>query len=157
MSKELFAKGMALLTAAFPSWKMDPALYYEALKDLSAEDFLAAVNRIVKTHENIYAGTNLIAVIRNKAIEGYFPDSGTAWREAYDVANKIRAGYSHPLIQQVARNIGSYELRTSDNIQSTRAHFIKFYEDAIRAEKEKTLREITAGSQLKLNEGGSNG
>lgn len=69
MEKISLAKGIALISKAFPSNQFDVEFYWEFLKDLEDQDFKAAVISIVKTMKEIYPGTNILAAIREKAIE----------------------------------------------------------------------------------------
>lgn len=68
MNQEIFVKGLALLQEAFPNKKINAKIYFEALKDISDEHFLAAVTLIVQTTTKLYPDDNLIAMIREKVI-----------------------------------------------------------------------------------------
>jgi len=62
-------RGVALISSAFPANQFDVELYWELLKDLEAQDYEVSILSIVKTLKDIYPGTNLIAMIRDRANE----------------------------------------------------------------------------------------
>ena len=67
MQKNNYKKGIAALLVAFPDKKIDLELYWLFLKDLTDGDFLRAIAEIIATHKELYPGTNIIALIREKA------------------------------------------------------------------------------------------
>lgn len=82
MNEETFVKGLSLLKEAFPNKTINAKIYFEALKDLSDDNFLTAVTMIVQTTTKLYPDDNLIAMIREK-ISGSLDDrSEIAWSVA---------------------------------------------------------------------------
>jgi hypothetical protein len=68
MTNDAFKRGFAALTAAFPGMNFNARLYWELLSDLDGQFFLAAVWEFIKTHKEIFPGTNPIAILRERAV-----------------------------------------------------------------------------------------
>jgi len=62
-------KAVLLLSAAFPDRKLEPALYFELLKDLKDEPFMKAAIDVCKTQKELYPGTNLVAILRDRTMQ----------------------------------------------------------------------------------------
>lgn len=150
MTKDVFKKGMVMMTVAFPNMQIAIEAFYELLADLTDAEYQSAVLKIVRGEKELYPNTNVIALIRRKALESAYPTSGEAWAMANDWA----ANYTkiHPLVMQAAKQIGRWELTHAENLSTTRAHFIKFYEDLIRQEAgkfgEKTALDFNQAKQI---------
>lgn len=69
MEKKAFQQGIALLSEAFPKLELSTALYWEMLRDLESEAFLRSVVEIIKTIQELFPTSNLIAIIRAKTQE----------------------------------------------------------------------------------------
>ena|SRR6185436_7114933 len=69
MTNDQFKKGMVILSEAFPNYEMSPTLFFECLRELNDQDFASAILDIVKTVPQIYPGSNLIAMIRERSIQ----------------------------------------------------------------------------------------
>lgn len=69
MTSESFKRGFAALTATFPSMNFNGQLFWETLNDLDGECFLKAVWNLIKNTKELYPGTNVIAIIRERAKE----------------------------------------------------------------------------------------
>lgn len=57
------------LTAAFPGLQFNSNLFWRTLSDIDGEYFLKAVVDIIKTTKELYPGSNIIAILRNRAEE----------------------------------------------------------------------------------------
>lgn len=57
------------MTAAFPGLQFNSDLFWAATQDLDGQYFLIAIMDVVRNTKDIYPGTNIIAVIREKAID----------------------------------------------------------------------------------------
>lgn len=68
MNKDTFAKGFGLLCETF-SKQINTAIAYESLKDLDDAAFARAVGYIIKNTTELYPGSNLIAMVRQQALE----------------------------------------------------------------------------------------
>lgn len=152
MNKQAFEKGMLTLTAAFPSARMNAKLFFLYLQDLTDEQFEAAVHKVVATQVELHQGTNLVALIRHRALEEKFPSMGEAWLNVCECAKVIRfhpekVKWTHPIVEKAAETIGLYEFETSESPQMTRAHFFRIYEEMVRAARENwtTLKSIPQG------------
>lgn len=67
MTNEAFNKGFEALTATFPSMNLNARLYWTMLSDLDGQFFLMAVYEFIKNTKEVYPGTNMIAIIRERA------------------------------------------------------------------------------------------
>lgn len=140
MRDEVYKKGMTLLSAVFKTLKIEAELFRDILSDLTDEEFEHGIMRIVRTEKELYPNTNIVALIRRKALERNFPSIGEAWELAFQWASNYKE--IHPLVKQAAKQIGRYEITHSENMSVTRAHFIKFYEDLIRCESSKAGEKV---------------
>ena len=68
MTNESFEKGFAALVATFPSMNFNAKLYWEMLHDLDGECFLRAVWDFIKQTKEVFPGTNIIALLRDRAV-----------------------------------------------------------------------------------------
>ena len=69
MTNDTFKKGMALISEAFPKLDFNPTLYWRMLSDLKDSDFEEAIIAIIKETTELFPTSNLIAIIRQKAVE----------------------------------------------------------------------------------------
>lgn len=83
MTEDTFSKGLAFLKEAFPSKAINARIYFEALKDLTDDEFLEAVKGIVLGLPKLYPDDNLIAMIRDRI-------SGTVKDQAYLAWSELR-------------------------------------------------------------------
>ena len=67
MTNEIFQQGYVALTSAFPGTKFSVPLLWQTLNDLDGQYFLMAVLDVIKTTKELYPGSNIIAIIREKA------------------------------------------------------------------------------------------
>ena len=103
MDDKTFDEGMSLLFATFPNRKIqgDAATKKNILKtwrmllqDLSNEDFLCGVLRICRETTELYPDTNLVALIRQKAV-GDVTDLSTQAMMAWEAVRKAIQQYGH--------------------------------------------------------------
>ena len=66
MDIKTFQKASFLIASSFPDRKFEAEVYYELLKDLQDEPFLKAVVDFCKTQKELYPGSNLIAILRER-------------------------------------------------------------------------------------------
>lgn len=66
MTSHAFEKGFEALTATFPGMNFNAKLFWEMLQDLDGQFFLMAIWELIKDTKEIYPGTNIIAIIRDK-------------------------------------------------------------------------------------------
>lgn len=69
MTNEAFKRGFAALTATFPNMNFNGQIFWAMLNDLDGECFLMAVWDLIKNTKELYPGTNIVAILRSKAIE----------------------------------------------------------------------------------------
>ena len=151
MKIETFKKGLKILLTVFPDKKIDSEIYWEFLKDLKGEDYLKAVTEISSTQTELYPGTNLIAMIREKALVGDGLTNGEAWREVIrEISNTGSWGEPHfknPLVTRAVECMGWRTLCLSEDSALDRAHFLKIY-NAIK--KRNDYNQLAIGSDKKL-------
>ncbi len=139
MKIETFKKGLKILLTVFPDKKIDSEVYWEFLKDLPDEDYLKAVTEISATQTELYPGSNLIAMIREKALGRNELTNGEAWREVIkEISNTGSYGqpkFENPLITRAVECMGWRTLCLSENSAIDRAHFLKIY-DALKKRAE---------------------
>ena len=71
MQDQAFSKGMAVLLATYPGMESKPAtlvIWRELLDDLDDAPFLNAVYRFCREEKQLYPGTNVVALIRERAV-----------------------------------------------------------------------------------------
>ena len=67
--QQVFARHMARLAQAFPTFQLDPAFAWEMLGDLPDALLERAVLVLIHTKIEAYPGTNWVAVIRTTALD----------------------------------------------------------------------------------------
>lgn len=82
MNEDNFIQGIAFLKSAFPTKEINAKLYFEALKDISDEDFEKAILEIIQKTTDLYPGSNLIAMIREKVTGSTEDQALIAWTQA---------------------------------------------------------------------------
>ena len=68
VEEKQFARVVFILKEAFPKFEFNPRLYWEMLQDLNGGCLELATTEICKTLEEIYPGTNLIAILRQRTL-----------------------------------------------------------------------------------------
>ena len=135
MDNDVFRQGMGAILSAYPNQTFDLTVYWKFLKDLSNNEFSKAINDIITTQQEVYPGTNVIALIRKKAkIQEYFT-SGEAWLVVKQAFSSIGSWgmpkFKAPLIQKAVDIMGWKELCLSENQVADRAHFMKIYDKLV--------------------------
>lgn len=67
MDKIILAKGVLLLSKAFPLQKFDVEFFWMNLQKIQAEDYEKAILKIIQEVQEIRPGTNIVALIREFA------------------------------------------------------------------------------------------
>jgi len=138
LDKSIYLKGIGILAGVFQNYKISAGLMYSYLRDLTNEEFIKAINEIIKGMTELYPNTNLIALIREKAraIQKKLP--GEAWAEVLGAISGIgfygSPKFSDSLIKKAVNCIGWRHLCLSENIEIQRAHFLKIYESLSKRE-----------------------
>ena len=140
MNMKTFKRGIAALMQAFPNRTFDNDIMFDFLQDLTDEEFLQGIQKVISSTRELYPGTNIIALIRENAKTQRRITAGEAWAI---VRNKISAigSYGHPefenpLITKAVEAIGWRDMCLSENIMIERAHFLKIYDTLCLREKE---------------------
>lgn len=149
MIKQNFAKIIAYLSAAYGDKKMSSAtadVYWDLLQDLPDDAVFAAVKQVAASNQ--YPTLPPVGVIRQAAVRllCQLPSPAEAWAEltenirqfGYYRANEGLIALS-PIVRQAAKCIGYTEICLSENIEATRAHFLRAYEQYVAREKEQAL------------------
>ena len=142
---DIFKKGIGCLTTAFPNHPINAEFYYQMLSDLDPDLFIKAVLSVCNEQKEIYPGTNLIAIIREKS-NG---DNNLLAGEAYGVlmAEISRTGsygipkFSDPVLSKTVESMGWKSLCCSnvDEANITRAQFIKIYNSILNRKNSENL------------------
>lgn len=142
LSREVFKKGMAVLSATWPEKDLPPAAmeaYKMALEDLSDAVFSTAVKRCLKCCTFFPKPAEILkeaADIRGELGEGP-PCAEIAWTEVQKRARYYSHGgatgtagaYSHDAIKQAVEAVGGlYMVMNSEDNGYIRERFIKAYE-----------------------------
>lgn len=146
MTREEFAKAMALLSAAIdkPIGKTTIAAWFEILKDLPGPAVEAAVHTVIATDE--YPTLPSVGKIRNTAITLMEGQKMTA-AEAWGLTLKAIKDYGHyrekeglealpEPAAETARIMGWRELCFAENIEVIRGQYIKIYENQKTARRD---------------------
>jgi hypothetical protein len=133
LNKDTFRKGMALLSKTFRGVEIDSKYYWEMLKELDDDRFIKSVFDLIKTTEQIYPGTNLIAMITSNAVADKKLLADEEWAKVLHQVMRV-GSYGHPdfdnyITLQAVSSIGWKELCLSDESQLPmyRAHFCKAF------------------------------
>lgn len=119
-------------------------LWFQMLSDLPGERVIAAIRYMVKTQPAFPS----VADIR-KLAEPAPADPGEAWRQACDYVSRLRMGPRYqdgrvvpapelePWIKAAAESVGFEVIRyrTPDAEGTLRAHFIRFYDARLSAQR----------------------
>lgn len=113
MQDQAFSKGMAILLATYPSMESKPAtlaIWRELLDDLDDAPFLNAVYRLCREEKQLYPGSNVVALIRERAVSSA---SGlVALTRLEDAMQKIGAYrsvvFDDPIIHLVVDRMGGW-------------------------------------------------
>lgn len=163
---------LQLIAAAkmlWPSWREAPSTQAEAslmgdvwltvLEDLPADLAYAALTVLAAEGREFVPPVGVVRrqaiMLRARAAGDLPPDAGQAWREVREGIERGVAQITplHPCVEQTAAAVGWYELRTSTNQDALRAHFVKFYAEAVdRFERDLVLsdRMVQAISEASL-------
>jgi len=144
MTQKAFEKGLASLVLAFPNRTFDPGFMFDWLQDLSDGEFLKAVGAVVSEHKELYPGTNIIALIRDKAKVSQFPTAGEAWAEVRAEISRVGSWgcpvFRNKITQRAAMAVGWRDMCLSENPSVGRAHFMKIYDSLCKREQENQLK-----------------
>lgn len=68
VDEKSFLKAMSIIKESFPKVEFNARLWYEVLKDLNGECLELAAMEICKTIEELYPGSNLLAILRQRTL-----------------------------------------------------------------------------------------
>jgi len=161
MQKEIFKQGLAVLCATFTDRKFNAKVYWELLNDIDDKQFLLAIKDVCSTITDVYPGTNLIAVIRDRALSGTYKLSGEAWEDVLKEVSRVGhwgdPKFEDKLTEKAVNCIGWKEICASELIGVERSHFIKAYDQMASREKSEDVKpeeckKINIEQKKKLNE-----
>lgn len=135
MNKQEGAMLVGMIASAYPNWnptKETVALYVSLLEDLEFEESKEAVKRLLMGSQ--FAPS--VAAIRKKVLELHY-GAPLSKSEAWELVNLFvkrngtynRPKFEDPVIQQVVDSLGWYEICTTTNLDTMRAHFLRLYEE----------------------------
>ena len=151
MNIKTFKNGMGALLQAYPDRRFDNDIFYTFLNDLKDDDFLRAVSEIISTQKEIYPGTHVVGLIREKAWVDKNITAGEAWAEVRGLIGKV-GSYGYPkfssrAIDKAVSAVGWRDMCLSENIMIERAHFLKIYDSIVKREEESQM--MLPGNPLK--------
>jgi len=156
MIKQTFDTGMRILVGTFPEKSFDMKVFWEMLKDLDDKLYIFAIKDICSTISEIYPNTNIIALIRDKALNRGNITAGEAWAIVLSSVSSI-GGYGTPrfeddIIARTVECVGWKDICRSTKIGIERAHFIKAFEQLkTRDSKNKVLLPEVKRDRLGVN------
>lgn len=140
LSLDVFKDGMGALLEAFPDRKFNNKIIYKFMQDLSKEEFLSGIAKVISSTKELFPGTNIIALIRENAKVENKLSAGEAWAEVRAEIGRVGCHgcpkFSDPLITMAASAVGWRDMCMSENIMIERAHFLKIYESLCNRKKE---------------------
>lgn len=133
---------MVILSSYFPNFDLTDAkiaIWREALFDLSDAQVMDGVKKFCLATKEIYPGTNIIAYIREYALEiNEQETAGEAWASVLGAAGGRKTRDWTPpsqLAKRAADCIGGYDhIGYSENSEATRAHFFRVFADLQKRE-----------------------
>jgi len=153
MDLKVFKNGIGALLQAFPDRDINSKIYWTFLQDLSNEGFSSAISKIVTSEKDIYPGTNMIALIRDKALNTNKITGGEAWAEVLRQISSIgswgQPKFKDELISKAVAGVGWKDMCMSENIMVERAHFLKIYDSLEKRDKEEKTMIGSDSKQIK--------
>ena len=145
MNKETLKQGIYLLGRQFPEKTIDAQILWEFVKDLTDEQYMKAVMDIVATQTDINRATNIIALIRDRALTRALPTAAEAYGEVQRAIVKIGSygcpQFSIPIIRKTVDSIGWRNLCLSETPGVERGQFMRMYEAFLAREKDNVICE----------------
>ena len=135
MTDEQAASVIAGLTAAYQKDDMAAetiAVYIQFLSDIPYEAGMAAALRLIAENKFFPRVSELRQAALSAIPGNMIPEGADAWQEV--IKQLTDCGYfqspkfSHPAIGKAVKTIGWNNIRSSENPDITRAHFMKIYE-----------------------------
>lgn len=162
-SKQEIIKALTVLAAAYPRFELPPAtvdIYCRLLTDLDFDTLKAATLHCA----TVYKFFPTVAEIRQAAVELQtmaqgIPEESQAWGEVVEQIRHVGSygspQFSHPLIEQVVRQLGWINLCMSENQPADRARFMDAYAQAFRESRRRAqmLPEVLSIVDKKLGAG----
>lgn len=150
MKKANFVKGIEVLRSIFKGYEINRELYWAVLKGLPDDTYEKAIIEIIETQKEIYPGTNLLAIIKEKALNINYPAPYLAWQEVVGQLNIYETPkYSSPIIDSVVNMIGWRELCNMElGDKYLRKQFFDIYNQEIKEDYKQQI-----GTNIKLIEG----
>ncbi|WP_116996298.1 hypothetical protein [Desertimonas flava] len=144
MKKSDVAKLIGIVKGLWPNWTAAPitreqwddtvSTWMLMLEDVDAASAAAAV-QILSAEGREWPPP--VGRIRRRSIEAAAHAAGTApptpdeaWAEVREAMRDDTTDWSHPAVKEAVDTIGWWDLRHSTNVDTVRAHFVKFYATA---------------------------
>lgn len=147
MKKANFIKGIAILRSIFKNYEVDKDLYWTVLKGLPDDVYEKAIIEIIETQTELYPGTNLLAIIKEKAVNINYTAPYLAWQEVIgQLSFYEKPKYSNPIIDRVVNMIGWRELCNMElGDKYLRKQFFDMYNQKIKEDYKQQI-----GTNIKL-------
>lgn len=131
---------MALLISNFRNLQVDEAWLKTSrvlLGDLSNKYFMGAIVKLCQNHQEIYANTNIVALIRQEAIN--FTDTNLFAEEAWACVMAKFKGINSieitELTEKTVQALGGWKeigITQTDQLGVLRAHFLRIYQAYVK-------------------------
>ncbi len=129
--------------ALFPEKKINTLVVYPFLQDLTDQEFEKAITEIITTQEEIYASTNIVALIRKKAKQVKALTAGEAWgivkKEISSIGYWGKPKFNDSIIEKTVEIIGWRTLCVTERPSIERAQFMKIYESLVSRENDNNI------------------
>lgn len=115
-------------------------MMWKSLRDLTPEQLEIGISKFCKIHKDVYPGTNVMAYIREYALDfDQLPTSTEAW-ESVRMAVRRKGGGTMPefkseIVSDTVKSFGWTEICNSTNPEATRAHFMRMYDEKLERHK----------------------
>ena len=120
-------------------------LWKGLLRDLTDEELLKGIERFCRAHKEIYPNTNIVAYIREYALEDLNqPTAGEAWDMVLKEMCRCGGRYGEPkfeneVIKKSVDALGWLEICNSTNADVIRSNFYKAYDAIILKQKKQSV------------------
>ena len=142
MTKETLAKGLALICMTFPNLGMTEEtldVWARLLEDVGEKDFMDAVVDLCRNEKQIYPGTNIVALIRDRVGGDIHARSLEALHVLEQAMHKIGAyktpNFSDAAITMAVSRLGGWEHlchMEADEWKFVKKDFERIYRDTMK-------------------------
>jgi hypothetical protein len=151
---------VAMLTAAYPSWKPTEAslrLYAKLLEPLDADFSKPAVMELLYSPREFAPPIGVLAdaiAVRNLKQAGQYLSPEEAWAEVMDrirdVGVYLTPTFSSPALTRAVQALGWRGICTNENVEANRAHFMRIFDALQRSHVREEIGLLVRGDLAAL-------